>query len=129
MVKNDIIIYTDNLNKKFGIGKNKNKLVIDWKNSVGYKIKFFYNDIEGYIKSFLKSLELDDILSKKYNSPEFEKAVKHGDGIYWALPSDVVFHALVLWEFHLLLFVICSIDILINYFFYKKYSNDEGKQQ
>ena len=64
-----------------------------------------------------------------YKTGEFEEAVKHGDGIYWASPSDVVFHALVLWEFHLLLFVICSIDILINDFFYKKYSNDEEKQQ
>ena len=64
-----------------------------------------------------------------YKTGEFEEAVSHGDGIYWALPSDVVFHALVLWEFHLFLFVICSIDILINDFFYKKYSNDEEKQQ
>lgn len=64
-----------------------------------------------------------------YKTGEFEEAVKHGDGIYWVLPSDVVFHALVLWEFHLLLFVICSIDRLINDFFYKKYSNYEEKQQ
>ena len=64
-----------------------------------------------------------------YKTGEFEEAVRRGDDIYWALPSDVVFHALVLWEFHLFLFVICSIDILINDFFYKKYGNDEEKQQ
>lgn len=37
---------------------------------------FSDRNIEGYIKSFLKSLELDDILSRKYNNPDFEKAVK-----------------------------------------------------
>lgn len=57
---------------------------------------------------------------------EFEYAAKHGDGIYFALPSDVVFHALVLWEFNLLLYIIITIDIYINNFFYKKY-NDKGK--
>lgn len=60
-----------------------------------------------------------------YKTGEFEEAVKHGDGIYWALPSDVVFYALVLWEIHLLLYIMCSIDVLINDFFYKKYSNDK----
>lgn len=60
-----------------------------------------------------------------YKTGEFEEAVKHGDGIYWALPSDVVFHALVLWEIHLFLYIICSIDMFINDFFYKKYSRDE----
>lgn len=31
-----------------------------------------------------------------YKTGEFEEAVRHGDGIRWALPSDVAFHALVL---------------------------------
>ena len=50
VIKKNRFIYLDELPKKYGIGANKNKLVIDWKNSVGYKVKFFYNDIEGYIK-------------------------------------------------------------------------------
>lgn len=64
-----------------------------------------------------------------YKTGEFEEAVRHGDGIYWALPSDVVFHALVLWEIHLLLYIICSIDMFINDFFYKKYMEDESKEE
>ena len=50
VIKKNRFIYLDELPKKYGIGANKNKLVTDWINSVGYKVKFFYNDIEGYIK-------------------------------------------------------------------------------
>lgn len=38
------------LPKKYGIGVNKNKLVYDWINCIGYKIKFIYNDIEGEVE-------------------------------------------------------------------------------
>lgn len=34
------------LPKKYGIGANNNKLIIDWFNSIGYKIKFIYDVIE-----------------------------------------------------------------------------------
>ncbi|NFF77684.1 hypothetical protein FCV38_11995 [Clostridium sporogenes] len=43
-------IYLDNLPKKEGIGKNKGKQVIDWKNAIGKKINFYYDDIQGQIK-------------------------------------------------------------------------------
>lgn len=59
-----------------------------------------------------------------YKTGEFEEAVKHGDGIYWATPSDVVFQALVMWELLLLLYIMCSIDSFINMFFYKLYRKE-----
>lgn len=52
---------------------------------------------------------------------EFEAAAKYGDGIRWAAPSDVVFYALVLWEFLLFLFVIGLIENVIDEFFRNKY--------
>ena len=61
-----------------------------------------------------------------YKTGEFEDAAKNGNGIYSATPSDVVFMALVLWEVLLLLYIITSIDELINNFFYRKYTNDES---
>ena len=39
-------IFLENLPKKYGIGANKDKLTIDWKNSIGYKVHFIYDDIE-----------------------------------------------------------------------------------
>lgn len=56
-----------------------------------------------------------------YKTGEFEAAAKYGDGIRWATPSDVVFYALVLWEFLLFLFVIDSIENAIDEFFRSKY--------
>lgn len=43
-------IFLENLPKKYGIGKDINKLVIDWKKSIGETIKFIYDDIEEEIK-------------------------------------------------------------------------------
>ena len=43
-------VFTDNLPHKYGIGANKDKLVVNWKNSVGYEIKFIYDNIKGKIK-------------------------------------------------------------------------------
>lgn len=56
-----------------------------------------------------------------YKTGEFEAAAKYGDDIRWATPSDVVFYALVLWEFLLFLFVIGSIENVIDEFFRNKY--------
>ena len=56
-----------------------------------------------------------------YKTGAFEAAAKQGDGIRWATPSEVVFHALVLWEFLLFLFVIVSIENAIDEFFRNKY--------
>ena len=39
-------VFLENLPNKYGIGANKDKLTIDWKNSVGYKVHFIYDDIE-----------------------------------------------------------------------------------
>ena len=43
-------IFLDNLPHKYGIGANKDKLVVNWKSSVGYEIKFIYDNIKGEIK-------------------------------------------------------------------------------
>lgn len=43
-------VFLDNLPRKYGIGINKDKMVIDWKLSIGSKIKFVYDGIEGEIK-------------------------------------------------------------------------------
>lgn len=41
--------FFDNLPKKEGIGKNKGKMTIDWKNSINSKVEFIYDDIQGYV--------------------------------------------------------------------------------
>jgi hypothetical protein len=40
----------NNLPKKYGIGANKNKLLYDWVNCVGYIIRFIYDDIQGIVE-------------------------------------------------------------------------------
>jgi len=59
-----------------------------------------------------------------YKTGEFEEAVKHGDGIRFATPSDVVFQALFMWEILLILYIMFSIDSCINKFFYKLYRKE-----
>lgn len=39
-------IFNEILPRKYGIGANRNKLVIDWKNSIGYFVKGIYDDIK-----------------------------------------------------------------------------------
>lgn len=51
-------IFIDDLPKKEGIGANKNKMVIDWNNSVGCNIHFIYYNIEG-------DLYIEDYINKK----------------------------------------------------------------
>jgi len=61
-------IFTDNLPKKLGVGANANKECIDWNKSVGYKVKFIYDDIEGdaeIIDQYKKSGQ--NYLEVKYN--------------------------------------------------------------
>ena len=43
-------VFLDDLPKKEGIGYNKNKLIIDWALSIGYKVKFIYGDIESEVE-------------------------------------------------------------------------------
>ena len=40
-------VFLEELPKKMGFGANANKECIDWNKSVGYKVKFMYDDIEG----------------------------------------------------------------------------------
>ena len=52
-----------------------------------------------------------------------EYAAKHGDGNRWATPSDVVFHAFVLWEFELFFYLVFMLpEELINNYFRNKYN-------
>lgn len=43
-------IFLEDLPKKLGCGANKGKEVIDWKNSISYRIKFVYDNISGEFK-------------------------------------------------------------------------------
>lgn len=43
-------VFLDELPRKKGIGANKNKLVIDWNNCMGYKVVFIYDNIKGVIE-------------------------------------------------------------------------------
>lgn len=43
-----------------------------------------------------------------------EDAAKHGDGIRFAKPSDIIYLDCIAWEFLFLLFVMDKIDIFIN---------------
>lgn len=50
------------LPRKEGVGANKGKVLIDWKNCVGYEIPFVYDDVEGVLV----------IVSNKRKKVEFE---------------------------------------------------------
>lgn len=43
-------VFLDSLPKKDGIGALKGRSVIDWINSIGYKVKFIYKDIGGEVE-------------------------------------------------------------------------------
>jgi ribosomal protein S27E len=43
-------IFLDVLPRKEGWGANKGKVLIDWTKSIGHKIRFFYDDIEGELE-------------------------------------------------------------------------------
>lgn len=45
---------------------------------------------------------------------DMEFAVKNGDGIRYAKPSDIIIQYLLIWEILLLLDVLCLIEITIN---------------
>ena len=62
-------VFLDNLPHKYGFGINKNKLLIDWKNSIGYKVKFIYDDIKGEVEIINYTKNKDNkryMLSLKY---------------------------------------------------------------
>lgn len=43
-------MFLDTLPVKEGMGVHKGRMLIDWIKSVGYKVKFIYNNIEGYLE-------------------------------------------------------------------------------
>lgn len=43
-------VFLDDLPRKYGIGANKDKLVVDWNNSIGCEVKFIYDDVKGILK-------------------------------------------------------------------------------
>lgn len=60
-----------------------------------------------------------------YKDGTFEWATKYGDGIRFADPSDVIFQDLFLWEINLMIFIMFSIEALINNIFDNKYKNTD----
>lgn len=50
MSKTERWIDLSGLPRKEGFGANKGKILIDWKNSIGHKCKFKYDDIEGEVE-------------------------------------------------------------------------------
>ena len=63
-----------------------------------------------------------------YKDGTFEWCSKNGDGIRFAVPSNVVFMDLVCWE---ILLLICFIDLIekaINSYFSKKFDTEGGKK-
>lgn len=73
MNKKNIIkkVFTENLPKKQGIGSLKDKIVVDWINSKGYKVKFIYDDIVGWLE-IIKFDKSNKKLFIKYNENDFE---------------------------------------------------------
>lgn len=43
-----------------------------------------------------------------------EQALKHGDGVRWAKPSDVIFQDCLLWEVQLIIYMMSFIEDSIN---------------
>ena len=43
-------VFLDDLPQKYGFGANKDKLCISWKESIGHKVKFIYDNIEDKIE-------------------------------------------------------------------------------
>lgn len=71
-------VFLDDLPKKEGIGANKGREVIDWVGSIGCKVRFTYDDIEGEI-------ELID-----YNSKNRKLTIKCNDEIFCIYTNDFI---------------------------------------
>lgn len=63
-------LFLDDLPRKEGIGALKGKTVIDWKNSIGCKIPFVYDDVKGDVK-IIKYITTKQLLSLEYNDKNF----------------------------------------------------------
>ena len=55
---------------------------------------------------------------------DMEYAAKHGDGVRFATPSDIVFIDLFFWEIQFILFVFTSIENVIDNYFKRKYTTE-----
>ena len=64
-------VFLEVLPRKEGIGALKGKQVIDWKNSVGHKVKFIYDDIEGEVEILSYNTETRHLIIK-YLNEEFK---------------------------------------------------------
>lgn len=60
-------VFLDDLPKKEGRGINQEKLVIDWKNSIGCKIPFIYDNIEGEIEIVEYNYKNHDLFIKYFD--------------------------------------------------------------
>ena len=65
-------IFLDELPKKYGFGASENELVIDWKNSIGYKVKFIYDNTEGEIEIISYARENQKLTVKYLDNPQYE---------------------------------------------------------
>lgn len=59
-----------------------------------------------------------------FKNGNFEYAAKHGDGVRFATPADIIFCDVFLWEFEFLVFALELPIILTNKLFYKKYGKE-----
>jgi very-short-patch-repair endonuclease len=78
-------IFLEELPHKYGIGINKDKVVICWEESIGYKVKFEYDDIKGYIEI----IDYDKTTRKlkiKYKDKYFKK---HINGFIACMFGDI----------------------------------------
>lgn len=65
-------VFLENLPKKEGIGANKGVLVINWSESIGYKIYFIYDDVEGQFEIINYKSKSQRIIIKYLDNPLFE---------------------------------------------------------
>ena len=62
-------VFLENLPKKKGVGCNKNNLVIDWENSIGYKVHFGAGSLTSNVKSDESNVTLT-INSEKFKTSQ-----------------------------------------------------------
>lgn len=69
-------VFLDDLPKKEGIGALKGREVVDWTKSVGYKVRFTYDDIEGEVNILICDVSKRK-LTIKYNDCIFDIFIGH----------------------------------------------------
>lgn len=66
-------IFIEKLPMKYGVGSNKNVLIIDWEKSAGYKINFIYDNINSFIE-IVSYNKKNSMVKIKYENEEFNIA-------------------------------------------------------